>query len=53
VPWIPILGIIFNVGLMLSLGRHNWERLGIWLAVGLVIYFTYSRHHSRLAHPPA
>jgi APA family basic amino acid/polyamine antiporter len=53
VPWVPILGIIFNVGLMLSLGRHNWERLGIWLAVGLVIYFAYSRHHSRLAHPPA
>jgi len=42
---------------MLSLGWHNWARLTIWLLVGLVIYFTYSRHHSKLhnsaptAHP--
>jgi APA family basic amino acid/polyamine antiporter len=49
VPVVPLLGILFNVGLMLSLGSHNWARLIIWLAVGMVIYFTYSRHHSRLA----
>jgi hypothetical protein len=24
--------------------------LFVWLAIGLVIYFTYSRHHSKLAH---
>lgn len=48
VPVIPALGILFNVGLMLSLGWHNWARLAIWLLVGLVIYFTYSRHHSKL-----
>jgi APA family basic amino acid/polyamine antiporter len=53
-PWspaIPILGIVFNFGLMLSLGWHNWLRLGVWLAVGVVIYFSYGRHHSRVAHP--
>ncbi len=50
VPVIPILGIVFNVGLMFSLGWHNWARLGIWLAVGLIIYFRYSRYHSKLAH---
>jgi APA family basic amino acid/polyamine antiporter len=49
VPVVPILGILFNTGLMFSLGWHNWLRLGVWLAVGLVIYFGYSRHHSRLA----
>jgi APA family basic amino acid/polyamine antiporter len=49
VPVVPLLGIAFNLGLMFSLGRHNWERLGGWLAVGLVIYFSYSRYHSRLA----
>jgi APA family basic amino acid/polyamine antiporter len=49
VPLIPILGILFNFALMCSLGWHNWARLGIWLVVGLTIYFTYSRHHSRLA----
>jgi len=48
VPLVPALGIVFNLGLMFSLGRHNWERLGIWLAVGLVIYFAYSRRHSKL-----
>jgi APA family basic amino acid/polyamine antiporter len=49
VPVVPILGIVFNGGLMFSLGWHNWARLGIWLAVGLVIYFSYSRFHSRIA----
>jgi APA family basic amino acid/polyamine antiporter len=51
-PWmpvIPILGILFNLGLMLSLGWHNWLRLGVWLAIGLVVYLTYSRHHSSVA----
>jgi len=49
VPLVPILGILFNLGLMFSLGIHNWERLGVWLVVGLIIYFGYSRHHSKLA----
>ncbi|MFN8627975.1 MAG: amino acid permease [Candidatus Binatia bacterium] len=49
VPAVPLLGILFNFGLMLSLGSHNWARLFIWLAVGMAIYFGYSRHHSRLA----
>jgi APA family basic amino acid/polyamine antiporter len=49
VPLVPILGIASNGALMLSLGRHNWERLGIWLVVGLAIYFTYSRFHSKVA----
>jgi len=49
VPLVPLLGILFNLGLMFSLGWHNWLRLGVWLAIGLVIYFTYSRHHSKLA----
>jgi basic amino acid/polyamine antiporter, APA family len=47
------LGILFNFGLMLSLGWHNWARLAIWLLVGLVIYFTYSRHHSKLLATPS
>jgi APA family basic amino acid/polyamine antiporter len=36
--------------MMYKLGWVNWARLLIWLAIGLVIYFTYSRHHSRLQH---
>ena len=49
VPAVPVLGIAMNVLMMLSLGRHNWERLGVWLAIGLVIYFTYGRRRSTLS----
>ena len=48
VPVIPILGIIFNGYMMVTLGAVNWLRLVVWLAIGLVVYFTYSRHHSRV-----
>jgi APA family basic amino acid/polyamine antiporter len=48
VPLVPILGILFNGYMMVELGWINWMRLIIWLAIGLVIYFAYSRHHSRL-----
>jgi APA family basic amino acid/polyamine antiporter len=47
-PWVPILGILFCLTLMLALGWHNWLRLGVWLAVGLIIYFAYGRRHSAL-----
>jgi amino acid transporter len=43
------LGILLNVLLMLFLPLGTWLRLVIWLAVGLVIYFTYSLRHSHLA----
>jgi APA family basic amino acid/polyamine antiporter len=48
VPVVPILGIGFNGYMMYKLGWVNWARLIIWLAIGLVVYFTYSRHHSRV-----
>jgi len=48
VPFVPIAGIVSCLILMLSLGVQNWARLGIWLAIGLVIYFTYGRWHSHL-----
>jgi len=48
VPAVPILGIAFNGYMMYKLGWINWLRLIVWLAIGLVIYFTYGRHHSRL-----
>ena len=50
-PWVPILGMLVNLGLMFSLGWENWLRLAVWLAIGLVIYFRYGRAHSKLAHP--
>ena len=48
VPVVPILGIVFNGYMMYKLGWVNWARLIIWLAIGLVVYFSYSRFHSRL-----
>jgi APA family basic amino acid/polyamine antiporter len=49
VPLVPILGISICLLLMFSLPSENWLRLGIWLLIGFVIYFTYSRRHSRLS----
>jgi APA family basic amino acid/polyamine antiporter len=51
VPVVPILGILFNGYMMYKLGWVNWARLIIWLIIGLVIYFTYSRRHSRISNP--
>ncbi len=48
VPVVPILGVLSNGYMMYKLGWVNWARLFIWLAIGLVLYFTYSRHHSRV-----
>jgi APA family basic amino acid/polyamine antiporter len=48
VPLVPALGILFNGYMMYKLGWINWARLIIWLAIGMIIYFTYSRKHSRV-----
>ncbi len=48
VPVVPILGIATCLLLMLSLPAANWWRLIAWLGLGLVIYFSYSQHHSIL-----
>jgi len=48
VPLVPILGIIVNGYMVYKLGIWNWVRLIGWLIIGLVVYFSYSRHHSRV-----
>jgi APA family basic amino acid/polyamine antiporter len=48
VPVVPIAGIISCVLLMATLPGATWERLAVWLIIGLVIYFFYSRHNSVL-----
>src|SRR5579863_6072411 len=48
VPLVPILGIITSLAAMASLPAKTWYRLLIWLAIGMVIYFAYSRRHSRV-----
>jgi basic amino acid/polyamine antiporter, APA family len=49
VPLVPLLGILVNGYMMYKLGWINWARLILWLIIGLVVYFTYGRKHSRLA----
>lgn len=51
VPIVPLMGIGANLFLMFGLGWENWLRLFIWLAIGLCIYFGYSRKHSLLNRP--
>jgi APA family basic amino acid/polyamine antiporter len=48
VPLVPILGIVWNFAMMYSLGWSNWLRLIVWLVIGQIIYFAYSRRHSHL-----
>lgn len=50
-PVVPILAAVLCFWLMLNLTTLTWLRFAIWLVVGLVIYFAYSRQHSRLNHP--
>jgi APA family basic amino acid/polyamine antiporter len=49
VPFVPIMGILICGYLMSGLPWATWERLIVWLVIGLVIYFTYGKAHSKLA----
>jgi APA family basic amino acid/polyamine antiporter len=53
VPLVPILGVISAFYLMINLPLLTWEVVGIWLVIGLVIYFTYSVKHSKVQALPA
>ncbi|MBI4891553.1 MAG: amino acid permease [Acidobacteria bacterium] len=48
VPLVPILGVFFNLLLMFSLDRLTKISFVIWMAIGLVVYFSYSKSRSHL-----
>jgi APA family basic amino acid/polyamine antiporter len=48
VPVVPLLAIVLCAWLMINLPLRTWALFGVWLLIGLVIYFSYSRRHSRL-----
>jgi len=50
VGFVAIMGILVCTAMIFGLGWTNWLRLGGWLVIGLVIYFAYSKSHSKLAH---
>jgi APA family basic amino acid/polyamine antiporter len=51
VPIVPVLGILFCLLLMAGLPLVTWVRLVVWLIIGLVIYVSYGRNHSKLRFP--
>jgi APA family basic amino acid/polyamine antiporter len=46
---LPILGMISCAGLMAFLPAQTWLRFTVWLTIGVIVYFTYSIRHSKLA----
>ena len=47
-PVLPILSAAICLYLMLNLSVETWVRFGVWLTIGLVIYFVWSGRHSRV-----
>ncbi len=45
---IPVLGVISCLYMMAQIELKNWIGFSVWLLIGLVIYFTYGRHNSKL-----
>jgi APA family basic amino acid/polyamine antiporter len=48
VPLLPMLGMLINFLLLIGLGGFAWTAFLIWIAIGVVIYFGYSRFHSHV-----
>jgi APA family basic amino acid/polyamine antiporter len=48
VPLVPILGIIVCTAMIALLDPYTIMVAGVWMVIGLVVYFTYSKNHSHL-----
>ena len=48
VPLVPLMGIGFSIWLISGLPWQTYERFGLWLLLGLVVYFAYGMRHSKL-----
>jgi APA family basic amino acid/polyamine antiporter len=48
VPVVSTLGALLCAAMIFGLGWPNWARLGVWLVIGLAVYFGYSHKHSKL-----
>lgn len=46
---LPVIGVLTNLYLMTELGASNWQIFGIWLVLGLLVYFAYGYRKSKLA----
>ena len=45
---VALVGAAACIYIMVGLPAHAWERFGLWLALGLLLYFVYGYRHSRL-----
>ena len=45
---IPLLGLVSCLYMMAELSVWNWIYFACWLLIGLIIYFSFSRHNSKL-----
>jgi len=50
VPLVPILASLGCLYLMLNLPVETWLRFAVWMVIGFLVYFAYSRSHSRVGH---
>ncbi|MDI9914841.1 amino acid permease [Rhodococcus sp. IEGM 1379] len=48
VPFVPILAVLACLWLMFNLSVETWLRFIVWMALGVVVYFAYSRQHSMI-----
>ncbi len=48
VPFVPIMGALVSLLMMVFLPWETWVRLLIWLVIGLSLYFLYGKKHSRV-----
>ncbi|NEU08144.1 amino acid permease [Flavihumibacter sp. R14] len=48
VPFVPVMGILVCFYLMYSLPTESWIRLFIWMAIGVALYFSYGKKHSKI-----
>jgi APA family basic amino acid/polyamine antiporter len=49
VPLIPWLSVAASIYLMLNLPGETWLRFGIWMVLGIIVYFLYGRRNSRFS----
>ncbi|KAB1989530.1 amino acid permease [Streptomyces triticiradicis] len=48
-PVLPAIGFLLCLWMMASLSAVTWVVFGVWMAVGLVFYFSYGYRRSRMA----
>jgi APA family basic amino acid/polyamine antiporter len=48
-PVVPLVGVGFSIWLITFLSPVTWLRFAVWFVLGMIVYFSYSRHRSALA----